>query len=65
MEFEFTDSLWIEEADLKEMVLLCKNKKYTPQQALNEIASGWDDEQFFKTGLVEEQIIVEIERRLN
>lgn len=64
MEFEYTDVFYVEPSDLREMYLLCKNKGYTPQEALQEIASGWDDCDFYTVGLVENQIIKEINRRL-
>lgn len=65
MEFEYTSIFYVEPGDLREMYLLCKNKGYTPQEALNEVSSGWDDCVFFIVGLVEDQIIEEIERRLS
>lgn len=65
MEFEYTDSFYVEPSDLREMYFLCKNKGYTPQEALNEVASGWDDYDFYAVGFVEDQIIEEINRRLS
>jgi len=65
MEFEYTSSFYVEPNDLREMYLLCKNKGYTPQEALNEVSSGWEDCDFYTVGLVEDQIIEEIERRLS
>ena len=64
MDFEFTSIFYVDNADLRQMYLLCKKKNYTPQQALNEVASGWDDVDFYTVGFVEEQIIEEINRRL-
>lgn len=64
MEFEYTDVFYVDEVDLREMYLLCKNKGYTPQEALDDVASGWDDADFYSVGNVEDQIIAEIERRL-
>lgn len=64
MDFEFTNTFYVDNADLRQMYLLCKKKNYTPQQALNEVASGWDDVDFYTVGFVEEQIIEEINRRL-
>ena len=65
MEFEYTDTFYVAPYDLREMYLLCKNEGYTPQEALNEVSSGWDDCIFYKVELVEDQIIEEIERRLS
>ena len=64
MDFDYQGSVYIEPSDLREMYLLCKNNGYTPQDALNEVASGWDDYDFYAVGQVEDQIIAEIERRL-
>lgn len=64
MEFEFTDTFYVDNADLRQMYLLCKEKNYTPQEALNDVSSGWDDPDFYAVGFVEEQIIAEINRRL-
>lgn len=64
MEFEFTDIFYVDETYLEEMYSLCKEKNYTPQKALNEVSSGWDDFDFYAVGFVEEQIIAEINRRL-
>lgn len=65
MEFEYTDVFYVESSDLREMYLLCKNKGYTPQEALKEVSSGWDDSDFYTVGLVADQIIEEINRRLS
>ena len=64
MEFEFTDTLWVEPADLDEMVRLCKEMDRTPQDALNEVCCGWDDYDYYRVGAVEDRICAEIERRL-
>jgi hypothetical protein len=64
MEFEFTDTFYVNEVDLEEMCDWCK-KGYTPQEALNIVSSDWDDPDFYAVGYVEEQIIAEINRRLN
>lgn len=64
MEFEYSDVFYVSENDLREMFLLCRDKGYSPQLALNEVAGGWDDADFYSVGKVEDQIIEEIERRL-
>lgn len=64
MEFEYTDTFYVSDYDLGEMYLLCKSRGYTPQEALREVASGWDDVDYYMVGLVEDQIIEEINRRL-
>lgn len=64
MEFEFTDTFYVSSDDLRQMYLLCKEKNYTPQEALNDVSSGWEDFEFYTVCFVEEQIIAEINRRL-
>lgn len=64
MDFDFTGTFYVGSEDLRQMYLLCKKRNYTPQQALNEVSSGWDDADFYTVGFVEEQIIEEINRRL-
>lgn len=64
MEFIYTDYLWVEEVDLDEMVRLCKEENYKPNVALAEVSSGWDDEVFYAVGCVRDQIIAELERRI-
>lgn len=65
MEFEFTDTFYVSEIDLEKMCSLCREKNYTPQEALNEVSCGWEDFEFYTVAFVEEQIIAEINRRLN
>lgn len=64
MEFEFTDTFYVNETDLEEMCSLCKEKNCTPQEALDAISCGWEDFEFYTVCFVEEQIIAEINRRL-
>ena len=65
MYFEYTNSFYVHPGDLEEMCLLCKNKGYTPQKALNEVASGWEDYDFYEVRFVKDQIIEEINRILS
>lgn len=64
MDFEYSDSFYVTEEDLREMFLLCRDEGFTPKHALYEVASGWEDEDFYLVDRVEDQIIEEIERRL-
>lgn len=65
MDFDFTDSLYVTPSDLDKMVRLCREKGCTPQDALDDVSCGWDDYDYYRVGLVEDQICAEIERRLN
>lgn len=64
MEFEYTDTIYVDPSDLRRMYLLCKNEGYTPREALEEVSCGWDDVDYYSVGLVADQIIEEINRRL-
>lgn len=64
MEFEYTDSFYVSESDLNEMVRLCKKKHMSPQDALNHVSERWDDVDFYCVGAVEDQIVAEINKRL-
>ena len=65
MDFEFTANIYIPSEDLRKMYLLCKNNNYTPLEAMTAIVSGYDDCDYYSIGYVEDQIIEEINRRLN
>lgn len=64
MEFTYTSSIYIQESDLVEMCLLCKEKGYSPHKAFHEVSMGWDDCDYYASGLIEDEVIKEIERRL-
>lgn len=64
MEFDFTSTFYVTEDDLNEMVDLCHRTACSPQDALNYVASRWDDCDYYLVGLVEEKIIAEIKKRL-
>lgn len=65
MEFEYTDFFYVNNSDLREMYLLCKNKGYTPEEALKDVSSGWDDCDYYRVSFVADQIIEEINHRLS
>lgn len=64
MEFEYTDTVYVSPSDLRKMYFLCKKNGCTPKQAICEVTMGWDDCDFYKVGLIENQLIEEINRRL-
>ena len=63
MEFEIRDTFYISEADFDKMVQLCL-RGYSPQYAITDVASGWDDVDFYRVGLIEDQLIEKIEQVL-
>ena len=64
MEFEFTGSIWVEPGDLSKMFKLCK-KGYSLEEAFADVSAGWDDEDYYNAYLIKEQVIAEIQKRLN
>lgn len=64
MDFQFSGNFYVSEQDIAEMVKFCKECDMTPQESLNSISERWDDCDFYTVGLVEDQIIKEIEKRL-
>lgn len=64
MEFEYTSSIYVEENDLVQMCLLCKNAGYTPREAFNEVCERWDNCDYYAADFIEDDVIKEIERRL-
>ena len=65
MNFEIYDSFYVEEADLEEMVRLVREEGYKIPVAVNAVACGWNDCEFYTFGLVQEQVYEEIKKRLD
>jgi hypothetical protein len=64
MEFEIKVELYIEEESLEKMVSLCKEKGFSPKDAFWEVAPSFDDAEYCLADYVEDQVVEEIERRL-
>lgn len=64
MEFSYTTYIYVEESDLQRMCNLCKDKGYTPAQAFEEICIEWDDQEYYASALIKNDVVEEIERRL-
>jgi hypothetical protein len=64
MIFEYYACFYVSESDFEEMVRLCRDDGYTPQDALNDVACGWDDCDYYTYEYVEDEIIAELEKRL-
>lgn len=64
MDFQYSGSFYVSEQDIAEMVKFCKECDMTPQESLDSISERWDDCDFYMVGLVEDQILKEIEKRL-
>lgn len=62
MYFNYSDSVYVSEADFERMIGYMK-KGHSSQFALNVWACGLEDEYFFNIGKVEWDIIAELERR--
>lgn len=64
MEFEFTGIFYVAPADLEEMVRLVK-EGYSPEDAFDDVASGWDDYDYYSAEYVRDDVIKEIKKRLD
>lgn len=63
MEFEYTRSLWVDENDLNEMATLVKNGQNI-ENAIENVASGWDDSNYYSLEDIFEQLRDEVLRRV-
>lgn len=63
MEFEFTDSIWVEEEELKEMLRLVNEEGYNYDAAFHEVTMGWDDDIYYNAELIENSVIEELKKR--
>lgn len=62
MEFEFTGHFWVDECDLNEMALLVK-EGHNVKDAICDVASGWDDYDYYNVENIFEQLRDEVLRR--
>lgn len=63
MEFEYTAILWVEPSAIEEMLELCR-QGYSYEQAIEEVAAGWEDADYYAVGNITSQLVLELERRL-
>lgn len=63
MEFEYTATLWVEPSAIEEMLELCR-QGYSYEQAIEEVAAGWEDADYYAIGNITSQLVLELERRL-
>lgn len=63
MEFEYTATLWVEPSAIEEMLELCR-QGYSYEQAIEEVAAGWGDADYYAVGNITSQLVLELERRL-
>lgn len=64
MEFEYTATLWVEPSAIEEMLELCR-QGYSYEQAIDAVAAGWEDIDYYAVGNVTSQLVLELERRLD
>lgn len=55
MEFEFTDSLFVDDASFEEMCKLV-TLGHDVDNAITTVASGWEDEEWYKVDYVREDL---------
>lgn len=63
MEFEYTATLWVEPSAIEEMLELCR-QGYSYEQAIDTVAAGWEDVDYYAVGNITSQLVLELERRL-
>ena len=64
MEFEYTATLWVEPSAIEEMLEWCR-QGYSYVQAINEVAAGWNDVDYYAVDNIIPQLALELERRLD
>ena len=64
MYFDFSDSFWVSDNDLKAMAKKVKKTGRSVQDVVNEFSLRWDDPDFYLFGLVEDQVVAEVEKRV-
>ncbi len=63
MDFEYTATLWVEPSAIEEMLELCRHGS-SYEQAIEDVAAGWDDIDYYAVGNVVPQLAMELKRRL-
>jgi hypothetical protein len=57
MEFTYTNTFYVEEADIAYMVDCVISKDYSVEEAVDDWASGLDDADFYAVGYIEDDLI--------
>lgn len=63
MEFEYTNTIYINEADLDEMVTRVENGE-SFDDVFDDILAGYDDADYLNCELIRDDVREEIERRM-
>lgn len=63
MEFEYTAVLWVEPSAIEEMLELCR-QGYSYEQAIDKVAAGWEDIDYYAVGNITSQLVLELADRL-
>ena len=63
MEFEYTSSIYVMEKDLQSMVNRVKNGELFVD-VFYDILAGYDDCDYYNCSLIENQVRMEVERRI-
>jgi len=65
MEFTYTNTLYIGEADIAYMVDCVISKDYSVEEAVDDWAAGLDDVDFYAVGYIEDKLIQTINDIVN
>ena len=64
MEFEYTNTIYINEADLDEIVTRVKNGE-SFDDVFDDVLAGYDDTDYLNCELIRDDVREEIERRID
>lgn len=65
MEFTYTNTFYVEEADIAYMVDCVISKDYSVEEAVDDWASGLDEADFYAVGYIEDKLIQTINDIVN
>lgn len=65
MEFNYTDTFYVEEADIAYMVDCVVSEGYTIEEAIDDWSAELDDEYYYSVGEIEDQLRQVIIDRIN
>lgn len=65
MEFNYTNTFYVDEADIAYMVDCVVSEGYTIEEAIDDWSAGLDDEYYYSVGKIEDQLRQVIIDRIN
>ena len=65
MEFNYTDTFYVEEGDIEYIVNCIVSEGYTIEEAIDDWSAELDDEYYYSVGEIEDQLRQVINDRIN